>query len=73
MREVYLYGCEECGVVISVYEDKGNKFFISACVGCMNHGRFYERIYVGQGSNLYKESHFYVNKEENDKKEGEVD
>lgn len=46
MKEVYLYGCEDCGVVIAIESNKGNVFYVAMCVGCNNSGKFYERITI---------------------------
>jgi hypothetical protein len=46
MKEIYLYGCEECGVVISLEQDKGAVFYVVSCSGCNGNGRFYEKIVV---------------------------
>lgn len=51
MKEVYLYGCENCGVVIAIEVNKGNVFFVSTCSGCRGEGRFYERITIKQSFN----------------------
>jgi hypothetical protein len=46
MKEIYLYGCEECGIVISLEQDKGAVFYVVSCSGCKDNGRFYEKIVV---------------------------
>jgi hypothetical protein len=64
MKEVFLYGCEECGVVIAIEGNRGKTFYVNHCVGCANMGRWYERILIAHGSNGYKESQLYIEKKE---------
>jgi len=65
MKEVFLYRCDRCGNVICELTDRGERFYLDKCLGCRDWSD-YTRVYVSQGINMYKESHFLVTEEKKD-------
>ena len=45
MKEVYLYRCELCGVVIAELSNRGSKFYIDECSAC-KHWADFEKVNI---------------------------
>lgn len=65
MKEVYLYRCEKCFVVMALEGDRGSKFYLDMCDACKEWVDF-EKIVTCEGR-------FYVEGREDASKEGKVD
>jgi hypothetical protein len=63
MQEVFLYSCDRCGNVRCLLNDRGDGFYVDLCVGCKDWSD-YSKIFVAQGTNNYKESHFLMKNSE---------
>jgi hypothetical protein len=72
MKEVYLYGCEDCGTIKYSKIDKGSVWCVMCFGGCRQCA-FHERVLVGQGPNLYKESQCYVEEKKDDNTDTRTD